>query len=76
MNDVVLFPQESDALIWVLNKMGHFTVKSLTLELAKADPKLPQDVIKGVWRGLVLLRIKTFSWLAILGIINSKDKLA
>lgn len=46
------------------------------LELAKASICQPQGLISGLWKSLVPHRIEIFTWLALLGKLNTKDKLA
>lgn len=65
-----------DSLIWTPHKSGMFSVKSVCLELAKSLSLSNHDVIKGFWKGLVPPRIELFTWLAILGKISTKEKLA
>ncbi|XP_048490879.1 uncharacterized protein LOC125492440 [Beta vulgaris subsp. vulgaris] len=76
LEGVHLFPEGVDSLIWTPQKTGIFSIKSACLELAKASPHLMPDPIKGIWKGLIPPRIEMFAWLALLGKINTKDKLA
>ena len=76
LNKAHLSLDDKDALIWAPHKTGQFSVKSLCLELAKCENPAEQVIIKGIWRGLVPPRIELFTWLAILGKINSRVKLA
>lgn len=64
-----------DSLIWTPHKSGEL-VKSFNMELAKQSIG-PGGVVnvKGLWRGLVPHRIEFFTWFAILGKINTKQKL-
>lgn len=64
-----------DSLIWKPHKTGLFSVKSMSLELDKMNLQPSHDIIKGIWRGLVPPRIEVFSWLALLGKINTRAKL-
>lgn len=68
-------PLDSDHLIWTPHKV-EFSVKSFVLELAKSESQPSFDVIKGLWRGLVPHRIEMFTWLALLGKLHTKEKLA
>lgn len=66
-----------DTYIWQLNKSGNFSVKSITMELAKSAAHLPPspDKPKKLWAGLIPPRIEIFTWLALLGKLNSRDRL-
>ncbi|XP_056692146.1 uncharacterized protein [Spinacia oleracea] len=66
----------SDILAWTHDKSGTFSSKSFTKELAKATPHPQGDAIKGIWCGLVPNRIEIFVWTALLGKINTRNKLA
>ena len=68
--------ETNDKCIWAYNKAGIFSTKSVTLELDKLGPLPQQDAIKGLWRGLVPHRIEIFVWTALLGRINTRNKLA
>lgn len=67
----------ADSFIWLPSKEGSFSVKSITMELAKSFSLLKSTVsnLKKIWSGVVPPRIEVFTWLAILGKINSKEKL-
>lgn len=65
-----------DQIIWAFEKSGRFSTKSFTLELDKLKPPHHEDAIKGVWRGLVPHRIEVFVWIALMGKINTRSKLA
>lgn len=65
-----------DQLVWAHTKAGNFSTKSITLELDKMHPPVIHDAIKGVWKGLVPHRIEVFVWLALMGKINTRSKLA
>lgn len=68
--------QAQDRTMWAYNKAGTFSTKSVTMELDKIRPPSHQDAIRGIWRGLVPHRIEVFVWLALLGKINTRSKLA
>lgn len=68
--------QAQDQHIWAFTKSGSFSTKSFTLELDKLHPPLHQDAVKGVWKGLVPHRIEVFVWIALMGKINTRSKLA
>ena len=76
LQQVSLSPSDADSLIWAPSKSGSFSVKSATMELAKANPDPDFGFTNKLWKGLVPLRIKIFSWLVLLEKINSKVKLA
>lgn len=63
-------------MVWALDKRGIFSVKSATFELDKAAYPPNPVLIKSVWSGLIPHRIEVFTWLALIGKINSKEKLA
>lgn len=65
-----------DSFAWIPQKDGNFSVKSATFEIAKCSEFSNQDIIRGIWRGLVPHRVEVFVWLSILGKINSRSKLA
>lgn len=65
-----------DSMIWKPHKSGLFSVKSLCLELAKSSNSYNQEWIKSIWKGVVPPRIEVFTWLTLLGKINTKGKLA
>ena len=66
-----------DSFMWLPSKNGVFSVKSITMELAKSLSHLKATILnpRKIWSGLVPPRIEVFTWLAILGKINSKEKL-
>ncbi|XP_010678560.1 uncharacterized protein LOC104894092 [Beta vulgaris subsp. vulgaris] len=76
LHQVFLDQDSNDSLIWAFHKLGQFSTKSFTQELSKLNPPVVSDVIKGVWMGLVPHRIEVFVWLALLGKINTRHKLA
>lgn len=57
-----------DSLIWTPHKLGIFSVKSCSTELAKPSLHLHSKVAiwKRLWRGLIPPRVEVFSWLALL----------
>lgn len=73
---VCLDPKAKDRLIWAPDKSGRFSTKSFTKELHKTIPPSLSDAVKGVWKCLVPYRIEVFVWIALLGKINSRHKLA
>lgn len=76
LNRVVLSPDGADHLIWTPDKLGDFSVKSFSMELAKTSTPNHIDSIKGMWGGLIPFRIEIFSWFALLGKLNTRTKLA
>lgn len=62
-------------MLWLKNKSGQFSVKSLSLSLKKIKTIYVPDAAKGVWRGLVPYRIENFVWMAILERLKTKDRL-
>lgn len=62
--------------IWTPSKSGNFTTKSFPMELDKLQPPPHHDAIKGVWKRLVPHRIEVFVWIALMGKINTRNKLA
>ena len=76
LQHVCLDHDAKDKLIWAHEKSGSFSAKSFTRELDKLKPVPHNDAIKGVWRGLVPHRIEVFVWTALLGKINTRNKLA
>ena len=68
--------QTQDRTIWAYNRSGVFSAKSVTMELNKIRAAAHHDAIRGIWRGLVPHRIEVFVWLALLGKINTRGKLA
>lgn len=75
LQKVTLNLSQEDSYIWVPSKRGNFTVKSATLELGKSNTLSHHEEIKGIWKGLVPHRIQIFTWLALLGRINTRAKL-
>ncbi|XP_019106119.1 uncharacterized protein LOC109135461 [Beta vulgaris subsp. vulgaris] len=65
-----------DKLAWTFNKSGLFSTKSFCYELDKLMPQPQHDAIKGSWQGLVPHRIEVFIWTAMIGKINTRQKLA
>ena len=76
LKTVVLDLSRDDSLIWTPHKSGSFSVRSASLELAKSSKCIHQDIVKGIWRGLVPHRIEIFVWLSIQEKINTRSKLA
>ena len=72
---VSLSPRDEDSFIWIPHKKGWFSVKSFCLELAKASIEQPQVSLSGMWKNLVPYRIEIFTWLALRGKLNTKDRL-
>nr|CCA66140.1 hypothetical protein [Beta vulgaris subsp. vulgaris] len=68
--------EKKDQLIWAYSSSGKFSTKSFSLEVDKLSPPPHHDAINGVWRGLVPHRIEIFVWMALLGKISTKHKLA
>lgn len=66
----------NDTYIWAPTKIGHFSVKSFTTELTKSQSPNSHDTFINPWRGLVPPRVELFVWLACLGKLNTKAKLA
>lgn len=78
LGSVCLSPSTDDRLIWTPHKSGAFSVKSCSKELTNTALK-PQSKIRiwgRLWRGLIPPRIEVFSWVALLGKLNSRQKLA
>nr|CCA66235.1 hypothetical protein [Beta vulgaris subsp. vulgaris] len=73
---VHLDPSNQDSLVWSYHKSGSFSTSSFTAEMAKANLPPHTDAIKGVWVGLVPHRVEIFVWMALLGRINTRCKLA
>lgn len=78
LDSVTLSTMDEDSYVWTPSKAGIFTVKSLSWELAKtSSAPLPHIADWGkLWKGLIPPRVEIFTWLAILGKINTKVKLA
>ena len=75
INQVALDPKSHDIFVWPPHKSGLFSVKSLSSELDKCSPHVPEANLKKIWKGLVPRRIELFVWFALLGKINSRAKL-
>lgn len=76
IHNVIPSFENDDSLIWTPHKSGLFSVKSLCLELAKSSNSHNQEWIKTIWKVVVPPHIEVFTWLALLGKINTKWKLA
>lgn len=76
LDEVGLSNMSKDTYIWAFHKTGQFSVKSFTLELTKLQSPNSHDTIINMWRGLVPPRVELFAWLACLGKLNTKAKLA
>ena len=76
LNQVSLSPIEKDELIWIHHKTGTFSVKSFYEEFAKNSEAQLVLVAKKIWKNLIPHRIEIFLWLALLGKIATKSKLA
>ena len=78
LDSVYLSLENEDSFAWALDKSGVFSVKSLALELARAS-SIPQPSSfnwRKIWKGLIPPRVEIFTWLAVMGKINTKSKLA
>ena len=77
LNNVYLSLDNEDSHVWHPHPSGSFSVKSLTLEFAKSAAPTPCPSIRPmrIWAGLIPPRIELFLWLALLGKINSREKL-
>lgn len=75
LEPVCLSIKGKDELIWTAHKNGIFSVKSFHNELANHNINGPQKMIAGLWKILVPYRVEIFVWLAMLGTLNTKDKL-
>lgn len=62
-------------MVWTPSQSGEFTVKSVALELAKASSPFQIDAIKGIWCGMVPPRIEISLWMALMGKINTRQRL-
>ena len=76
LKNVCISMEDEDELIWSPCKSGIFSVKSFTSEIAKTVTSSNQVDLGHIWRGLVPPRIEIFAWLAWLGKLNSRAKLA
>ncbi|XP_010686858.1 uncharacterized protein LOC104901016 [Beta vulgaris subsp. vulgaris] len=76
LQHVYLSSSDVDTLMWAPSKSDTFSVKSVSMELAKTNSLLDAGCTKKLWRGLVLHRIEIFTWLVLLEKTNSKAKLA
>ena len=76
LEEVCLSFESSDEFIWAFCKSGSFSVKSFSHEMAKHDAINSQNIRINIWRGLVPPRIEIFAWLACLGKLNTRAKLA
>lgn len=65
----------NDTHVWTRQHSRSFLVKSFCFKLAKKSTSLHHDATKGIWRGLVPHRIEIFTWMALLGKINTRQKL-
>ena len=77
LSSVCLSVEKEDTFSWSPSKEGLFSVKSLSLELAKVSPLAAAhtQVWKKIWRGLIPPKLELFTWLALRGKLNTKDKL-
>ena len=75
LSQVSLSPFDTDAYPWSHHRKGWFSVKSFCFELAKSNPHHLPVMRRELWGGLVPHRIEIFSWLALLGKLNTKAKL-
>lgn len=75
LKSVTLDISRDDSWVWTSDKSGSFSVESATLDLAKSSSFVHQDIVKGIWRGLVPHRIEIFAWLSIMEKINTRSKL-
>lgn len=58
---LVDIPQGScDLLIWASHKSSVFSIRSFSHKLAKLNPYVSSDDVKGLWMGLVPPRIEVF----------------
>lgn len=76
---VCLSVNDEDSCVWALDKTGAFSVKSLSFELAKASLSQAQPCTfnwKKIWKGLIPPRVEIFTWLAVMGRLNTRSKLA
>lgn len=76
LHQACLSPTATDELSWTPHKSGTFSVKSFYEELIKKSEPILNLVSKKIWKNLVPHRIEIFFWLALLGKINTKSKLA
>lgn len=77
LNETHLSLDGDDSFIWKPQKSGDFSVKSLTMELAKFSAPCTPCILhpKKLWAGLIPPRIEIFTWLALLNKINTRGKL-
>lgn len=79
LGSTCLSVKNEDSVVWALDKSGSFSVKSLSFELAKASANQAQPPAfnwKRIWKGLIPPRVEIFTWLAVMGRINTRSKLA
>ncbi|XP_048490068.1 uncharacterized protein LOC125492022 [Beta vulgaris subsp. vulgaris] len=65
----------NDKHVWTPHYLGSFSVKSFCFELAKKSSSSQHDAVKGLWKGLVPHKIEIFTWMALLGKLNTREKL-
>lgn len=77
LKNVCISIDVNDSFFWCPTKTGEFSVRPTTMELTKTHPIAAYCPInmKRIWRGLIPPRIEAFTWLALLGRINSKARL-
>lgn len=68
-------PLAPDSFIWTPVKNGVFSVKSFKQELTTKVQKPQLPPLKQLWTNLVPHRVEIFTWFAILGKLNTCEKL-
>ncbi|XP_016164367.1 uncharacterized protein LOC107606873 [Arachis ipaensis] len=79
LQSVRLIAEVQDRVVWKFDKEGVYTTNSFVqvLQEATLDEKiLRYKFTKEIWKGLVPPRVELYSWFALIGRINTKDRLS
>ncbi|KAL4287989.1 hypothetical protein AHAS_Ahas19G0241300 [Arachis hypogaea] len=78
LRPVKLAPDREDRVVWKFDRQGVFSTNSF-VQVLQAET-LPEEVTsysftKTIWKGLVPPRVELFIWFALIGRVNTKERL-
>lgn len=75
LNRVTFDPFNPDSFVWTPSKNEDFSVKSFKTKMSLASPNPHLSPLRTLWKKLVPHRVEIFTWLAVLGKLNTRVKL-
>lgn len=66
---------ENDEIVWVYEVNRKFFVKFIYRNLMNLRLLSCNRLVKGVWKGFVLLKVEIFGWVVLFGRLNIRGRL-